>query len=131
MIRITLLISSFYWFWILIYLLAVSAICLAGKLSWHLQFFYWLKLVDFDFLIMKPKIIYWCCRIQMLNLRSTGTAWLLRVCLDLVLLDQLGTSGMWILFCSVYLPAFQYFLLIKSCLHMAEFLLISYNVIHL
>ncbi|KAH1235941.1 hypothetical protein GmHk_08G021279 [Glycine max] len=30
----------------------------------------------------------------MLNLRSTGTAWLLRVCLDLVLLDQLGTSGL-------------------------------------
>jgi len=30
----------------------------------------------------------------MLSLWPTGTAWLLQVCLDLVLLDQLDTSGM-------------------------------------
>jgi len=30
----------------------------------------------------------------MLSLRSTGAAWLLQVCLDLALLDQLDTSGM-------------------------------------
>ncbi|KAG4391669.1 hypothetical protein GLYMA_05G230802v4 [Glycine max] len=32
-------------------------------------------------------------QLSMLNLRSTGTAWLLQVCLDSVLLDQLGTSA--------------------------------------
>lgn len=54
----------------------------------------------------------------MLNLSSIGDAWLLQVCLDSVLLDQLATSGMCYLFSLVYLPAFQYCILIESFLDM-------------
>lgn len=86
--------------------------------------FFWLYLDDFNLLTNDKvswlsKIICWFGRTPMLSLWSTGSAWLLQVCLDLVLLDQLDTSGMWILFCAVYLAAFQ------SCLYMVFFLLIS------
>jgi len=66
-------------------------------------FFFFLYLDGFNLLTNDKvsclsKIICWFGRIPMLSLWPTGTAWLLQVCLDLVLLDQLDTSGMWIYF---------------------------------